>query len=252
MKTRYSSLISGIIPFAVFIAVRYATSSAASLILVALGVGEVNAVMLASIAANAVCFLAAAAEMKLTGLRFCDISECRQPASIILCCVIFSAGAFFVLQYAGTEFLRLCGVTESDSFQKLLGSSIVLTAISSLTAPFGEELFFRGLMLKKFGEGFGKFFSAAAVTVLFALVHSDNMKFYAAIFSITLIALMYVFKDIRLCIIFHLTANLMSVVFYFIPLPFYATRTYLYALAGLFIAVAAFALMRGLAKKIKL
>ncbi len=252
------------VPFWIFLGVQLAVSFAAGIVIAIISVASGNfdpsntesiisnsALLWISLIANIVCFIAMFIEMKCSKLNFGDFRKVRQNGKTIALTVLFTAGVFFVLQFANGVFLTLIGVTEADSTQEMLSESIVFTALIALTAPFCEELCFRGLMVKGFEKRFPKWFSITAVTVLFMLLHSANMKPYALLFGLTLMLLLYKFGDWLLCLIFHFIANGMSCLLTLVPEDIINLDWFMPICAGvgLVVAAAAFFLMTKTAVK---
>lgn len=216
------------IPYWIFVGIQLAVSTVGTIILTFIEIAKAapsgnidpndltesilssQSVLIISVVANIACIAAALIEFKVRKLKFKDISPVNQNKKVYIFAFVFTIGAFFVLQTANAAFLGIMGVTEADSTQEMLASSTLFTFIIALTAPFSEELVFRGLMVKTFGTYFSTPFSVIAITAAFMVLHSSNMKCYALLFGLVLMFLRYKFGDWKLCLVFHFTANLMS------------------------------------------
>lgn len=199
-----------------------------------------NELLIISVIVNAVCFIGGIAEMKISKINFSAFRPIKQNGKTALLTFVFTIGMFFVLQEINSLFLQLVNISEADPFQDLLSGSLVLTFLISLSAPFVEELVFRGLMVHEFNKRFPAWFSISAITIVFMLMHSTNMKCYALLFGLTLMLIRYKFGDTLLCFIFHFTANLLSCLLIVFSENITDTVFYITVGSGFVVAVLAF------------
>lgn len=244
------------IPFWIYLAVQFVVSFAGSIIAsVAAVIGgtfdpqDPNSILSGealcwiSLAATVLAFVAAVIEMKLSKVKLDDFRPVKQNGKVYGLMVLFTAGAFFVLQVANALFLNLIGVTEADSTQEMLSTSGFFMAAIALSAPFVEELVFRGLMVKGFEKYFPKWFTVVGVTFLFFIMHSANMKCYALLFGLVLMLILYKTGDWLLCLMFHFIGNGMSCLVTLLPEENAEMIMYIGAGVGLVVAVVAFMLI---------
>lgn len=244
------------IPFWIYLGVQFAVSIAGSIIasVVAIVSGSFDpqdpttiisgeALCWISIAATVLAFVVAVIEMKISKVKLDDFRPVKQNGKVYGLMVLFTAGAFFVLQVANALFLNLIGVTEADSTQEMLSESTFFLVAIALSAPFLEELVFRGLMVKGFEKYFPKWFTVVGVTFLFFIVHSANMKCYALLFGLVLMLILYKTGDWLLCLMFHFIGNGMSCLVTFLPEENADKIMYVGAGIGLVVAVVSFMLI---------
>lgn len=244
------------IPFWIYLGVQMAVSFAGSIIAsVAAIVGGTydpldptsiissEALFWISIAATVLAFVVAVIEMKISKVKLDDFRPVKQNGKVYVLTVLFTAGAFFVLQVANALFLNIIGVTEADSTQEMLSESTFFLVAIALSAPFLEELVFRGLMAHEFDKYFPKWFTVVGVTFLFFIMHSANMKLYALLFGLVLMLIRYKTGDWLLCLMFHFIGNGMSCLVTLIPEESADTIMYTCAGIGLVVAVVSFILM---------
>ena len=223
--------------------------------------GEVAALsstdtIIAGIVSNIAAFIAVIIEMKITHTDFKDISPEKSDLFTYIMTIVFSFGMFFVLQALTKLFLKIIGVTEADNLQNMLTDApFYLSVLLALSAPFIEELVFRGMLVHELEKrNFSIPFTVISVSVLFLLLHSVNMMFYAFLFSLVLLLIRYKLKNLILCFTFHFICNGMSCLTLIIP-DKYSDKKYLYiaAIIGLFVAAASFyALLRHKSKSNKI
>lgn len=152
--------------------------------------------------------------MLISRTKMSDMSPVRQSGKVYGLTVLFTIGSFFVLQLINSLSLSLMGITETDSTQDLLAQSVPFMFFTALFAPFVEELIFRGLLVTFFKKrGFSNWFTIAAITLVFGLIHSQNMMIYALCFGLVLMGIRFVTGDWKLCIVLHFIGNLMSCLF---------------------------------------
>ena len=170
--------------------------------------------MMTSIVAQIAAFVGGILTMLISKTKMSDMSPVQQNGKVYGITVLFTIGAFFVLQLINSLSLSLMGVTEADSTQELLSQSTAFMFFTALFAPFVEELIFRGLLVTFFKKrGFSNWFTIVAVTAVFALIHSQNMMIYAFVFGLVLMGIRFVTGDWKLCVVFHFVGNLMSCLF---------------------------------------
>lgn len=159
-------------------------------------------------------FIGGILTMLISRTKMSDMSPVRQSGKVYGLTVLFTIGSFFVLQLINSLSLSLMGVTETDSTQDLLAQSVPFMFFTALFAPFVEELIFRGLLVTFFKKrGFSNWFTIAAITLVFGLIHSQNMMIYALCFGLVLMGIRFVTGDWKLCVVFHFIGNLMSCLF---------------------------------------
>lgn len=167
--------------------------------------------MLISVVSQVAAFIGGIITMLASKTKMRDMSPVQQDKKVYGITIIFTIGAFFVLQLINSLTLMILGVTEADPTQELLSQSTVFMFFTALFAPFVEELIFRGLLVTFFKKrGFSNWFTIVAVTIVFALIHSQNMMMYALVFGLVLMGIRFVTGDWKLCVVFHFVGNLMS------------------------------------------
>lgn len=167
--------------------------------------------MTVSVASQIVAFIAGIITMLAAKVKMSEMSPKQQNKKVYGLTIIFTIGSFFVLQLINSLTLSILGVTEVDSTQELLSQSRFFMFFTALFAPFAEELIFRGLLVTFFKRrGFSNWFTITAITLTFALLHSQNMMVYALVFGLVLMAVRFITGDWKLCILFHFIGNLMS------------------------------------------
>lgn len=129
--------------------------------------------------------------------------------------LLIIAGAVLISQ-AFTWAMNLAGITQTFSNEAqeslMAGALVVQIAGFGFIAPITEELIFRGLLygrMKSFLKGYQAILLSAAI---FALYHGNMVQIIYA-FPMGLI-LIYVYKkwgDLKAPIVFHMAANLISV-----------------------------------------
>lgn len=170
-----------------------------------------EALMLISVVSQVAAFIGGIITMLASKTKMRDMSPVQQDKKVYGITIIFTIGAFFVLQLINSLTLMILGVTEADPTQELLSQSTVFMFFTALFAPFVEELIFRGLLVTFFKKrGFSNWFTIVAVTIVFALIHSQNMMMYALVFGLVLMGIRFVTGDWKLCVVFHFVGNLMS------------------------------------------
>ena len=159
-------------------------------------------------------FIGGILTMLISRTKMSDMSPVKQSGKVYGLTVLFTIGSFFVLQLINSLSLSLMGITETDSTQDLLAQSVPFMFFTALFAPFVEELIFRGLLVTFFKKrGFSNWFTIAAITLVFGLIHSQNMMIYALCFGLVLMGIRFVTGDWKLCVVFHFIGNLMSCLF---------------------------------------
>lgn len=209
------------IPFWIYYAAQIVTSVVMSIVMsikyVAAGNDpmlltlDADFLMITSAAAQIVAFIAGIITMLAAKVKMSEMSPKQQNKKVFCLTIIFTIGSFFVLQLINALTLAIFGVTEADSTQELLSQSIPFMFFTALFAPFVEELIFRGLLVTFFKrKGFSNWFTITAITLTFALIHSQNMMVYAFVFGLVLMAIRFITGDWKLCVVFHFIGNLMS------------------------------------------
>lgn len=207
------------IPFWIYFGVQIVSGMIAGVVIAvkAAMAGEVpditsaGSMMMITVVSQIAAFIGAILTMIISKTKMSDMSPVRQNKKVYGMTVIFTIGAFFVLQLINSLTLGLLGVTESDSTQQLLMQSVPFMFFTALFAPFVEELIFRGLLVTFFKKrGFSDWFTIAAITIVFAAIHSQNMMMYALVFGLVLMGIRFVTGDWKLCVVFHFIGNLMS------------------------------------------
>lgn len=167
--------------------------------------------MVISVVGQIAAFIGGILTMLISRTKMSDMSPVRQSGKVYGLTVLFTIGSFFVLQLINSLSLSLRGITETDSTQDLLAQSVPFMFFTALFAPFVEELIFRGLLVTFFkNRGFSNWFTIAAITLTFGLIHSQNMMIYALVFGLVLMGIRFVTGDWKLCVVFHFIGNLMS------------------------------------------
>lgn len=167
--------------------------------------------MVISVVGQIAAFIGGILTMLISRTKMSDMSPVRQSGKVYGLTVLFTIGSFFVLQLINSISLSLMGITETDSTQDLLAQSVPFMFFTALFAPFVEELIFRGLLVTFFkNRGFSNWFTIAAITLTFGLIHSQNMMIYALVFGLVLMGIRFVTGDWKLCVVFHFIGNLMS------------------------------------------
>lgn len=210
------------VPFWVYYAVQIFASIVLLIVLAAKSVaaGETfditsaDSLMIISVVGQIAAFIGGILTMLISKTKMSDMSPVRQSGKVYGLTVLFTIGSFFVLQLINSISLSLMGITETDSTQDLLAQSVPFMFFTALFAPFVEELIFRGLLVTFFkNRGFSNWFTIAAITLVFGLIHSQNMMIYALVFGLVLMGIRFVTGDWKLCVVFHFIGNLMSCLF---------------------------------------
>ncbi len=210
------------VPFWVYYAVQIFASIVLLIVLAvkSIAAGETfditnaNSLMIISVVSQITAFIGGILTMLISRTKMSDMSPVKQSGKVYGLTVLFTIGSFFVLQLINSLSLSLMGVTETDSTQDLLAQSVPFMFFTALFAPFVEELIFRGLLVTFFKKrGFSNWFTIAAITLVFGLIHSQNMMIYALCFGLVLMGIRFVTGDWKLCVVFHFIGNLMSCLF---------------------------------------
>lgn len=210
------------VPFWVYYAVQIFASIVIGIVLAvkSAAAGEVpnlmsaDSLMVISVVGQISAFIGGILTMLISKTKMSDMSPVRQSGKVYGLTVLFTIGSFFVLQLINSISLSLMGITETDSTQDLLAQSVPFMFFTALFAPFVEELIFRGLLVTFFkNRGFSNWFTIAAITLTFGLIHSQNMMIYALVFGLVLMGIRFVTGDWKLCVVFHFIGNLMSCLF---------------------------------------
>ena len=210
------------VPFWVYYAVQIFASIVIGIVLAvkSAAAGEVpnlmsaDSLMVISVVGQISAFIGGILTMLISKTKMSDMSPVRQSGKVYGLTVLFTIGSFFVLQLINSLSLSLRGITETDSTQDLLAQSVPFMFFTALFAPFVEELIFRGLLVTFFkNRGFSNWFTIAAITLTFGLIHSQNMMIYALVFGLVLMGIRFVTGDWKLCVVFHFIGNLMSCLF---------------------------------------
>lgn len=210
------------VPFWVYYAVQIFASIVIGIVLAvkSAAAGEVpnlmsaDSLMVISVVGQIAAFIGGILTMLISRMKMSDMSPVRQSGKVYGLTVLFTIGSFFVLQLINSISLSLMGITETDSTQDLLAQSVPFMFFTALFAPFVEELIFRGLLVTFFKKrGFSNWFTIAAITLVFGLIHSQNMMIYALVFGLVLMGIRFVTGDWKLCVVFHFIGNLMSCLF---------------------------------------
>lgn len=210
------------VPFWVYYAVQIFASIVIGIVLavksVAAGetfdITSADSLMIISVVGQIAAFIGGILTMLISKTKMSDMSPVKQSGKVYGLTVLFTIGSFFVLQLINSLSLSLMGITETDSTQDLLAQSVPFMFFTALFAPFVEELIFRGLLVTFFkNRGFSNWFTIAAITLVFGLIHSQNMMIYALVFGLVLMGIRFVTGDWKLCVVFHFIGNLMSCLF---------------------------------------
>lgn len=210
------------VPFWVYYAVQIFASIVIGIVLavksVAAGetfdITSADSLMIISVVGQIAAFIGGILTMLISRTKMSDMSPVKQSGKVYGLTVMFTIGSFFVLQLINSLSLSLMGVTETDSTQDLLAQSVPFMFFTALFAPFVEELIFRGLLVTFFKKrGFSNWFTIAAITLVFGLIHSQNMMIYALCFGLVLMGIRFVTGDWKLCVVFHFIGNLISCLF---------------------------------------
>ncbi|MGN0553482.1 MAG: lysostaphin resistance A-like protein [Oscillospiraceae bacterium] len=208
------------VPFWIYLGIQFLAGVVLGIVLMvkAVASGEnapdmtsASSLMTVSVVSQIAAFIGGVITMLVSKTKMRDMSPVQQDKKVYGLTVIFTMGAFFVLQLINSLMLSVFGVTEMDSTQELLMQSIPFMFFTALFAAFVEELLFRGLLVTFFKKrGFSDWFTITAITITFALIHSTNMIVYALVFGLVLMGIRYVTGDWKLCVVFHFVGNLMS------------------------------------------
>lgn len=80
-----------------------------------------------------------------------------------------------------------------------------------ILAPITEELLFRGIIYQCMITNVGKIIAAIISLIFFAVMHGNLLQgIYAALMTVIIICLYERFKSLNVCILFHMSANLLS------------------------------------------
>lgn len=115
--------------------------------------------------------------------------------------------------------------------QRLTGGShgigyVIIAVCTVVGAPFFEELFFRGLLLRSLGRLFGDFgrwvgpaLAIIITGVLFGLAHAESLQLLGlAVFGVVLSLVSYLTGRLGMNMVAHATFNLMAVAALVVPL----------------------------------
>lgn len=137
-------------------------------------------------------------------------------------CWIFPAAFFsgLLASCAGSFLMQISGITEffSNRVQEELFSGDILVQILGLgiAVPVAEELLYRGLVYHRLLEFLPKKGALAVAILLFALSHGNMIQF---IYALPMACLLHWFYEkagfLKVPILFHMGANLISVVLQF-------------------------------------
>ncbi len=84
-----------------------------------------------------------------------------------------------------------------------------------LITPFLEELFFRGVIQKKFNKHFNWYIAIILTSLLFPLIHSNfDQYFFYFLFSIFSGYLFYKFNSLKASFLFHAFSNILASIIY--------------------------------------
>lgn len=210
------------VPFWVYYAIQIFASIVLLIVLAmkSIAAGETfditsaDSLMIIAVVSQIAAFVGGILTMLISRTKMSDMSPVKQSGKVYGLTVLFTIGSFFVLQLINSLSLSLMGITETDSMQDLLAQSVPFMFFTALFAPFVEELIFRGLLVTFFKKrGFSNWFTIAAITLTFGLIHSQNMMIYALCFGLVLMGIRFVTGDWKLCVVFHFIGNLMSCLF---------------------------------------
>lgn len=210
------------VPFWVYYAIQIFASIVLLIVLAvkSIAAGETfditsaDSLMIIAVVSQIAAFVGGILTMLISRTKRSDMSPVKQSGKVYGLTVLFTIGSFFVLQLINSLSLSLMGITETDSTQDLLAQSVPFMFFTALFAPFVEELIFRGLLVTFFKKrGFSNWFTIAAITLTFGLIHSQNMMIYALCFGLVLMGIRFVTGDWKLCVVFHFIGNLMSCLF---------------------------------------
>jgi len=122
-------------------------------------------------------------------------------------------GGFFVIAALVGSFIQ----EQDNDLLRILRSSLaavyIVAFVATFTAPFVEEVIYRGILYSAFQRAMGVPAAFVLVTFLFALVHVPQyLPSYSTIFLLTLLSLMLTFIRVRSgnllpCIIMHTIFN---------------------------------------------
>ena len=210
------------VPFWVYYAIQIFVSIVLLIVLAvkSIAAGETfditsaDSLMIIAVVSQIAAFVGGILTMLISKTKMSDMSPVKQNGKVYGLTILFTIGSFFVLQLINSLSLSLMGITETDSTQDLLAQSVPFMFFTALFAPFVEELIFRGLLVTFFKKrGFSNWFTIAAITLAFGLIHSQNMMIYALCFGLVLMGIRFVTGDWKLCVVFHFIGNLMSCLF---------------------------------------
>ena len=210
------------VPFWVYYAIQIFVSIVLLIVLAvkSIAAGETfditsaDSLMIIAVVSQIAAFVGGILTMLISRTKMSDMSPVKQSGKVYGLTVLFTIGSFFVLQLINSLSLSLMGITETDFTQDLLAQSVPFMFFTALFAPFVEELIFRGLLVTFFKKrGFSNWFTIAAITLAFGLIHSQNMMIYALCFGLVLMGIRFVTGDWKLCVVLHFIGNLMSCLF---------------------------------------
>lgn len=178
-------------------------------------------------------------EMKLQRLDLKAISPQKQNGRVYIMTFFFAVGAFFAFSLLNSLLLRITGVTADEASEQMSYSLFVIRLLIVLTSGLGEELLYRGIMVKTFERYFSPVFSAVVITLPFTLLHSENRILYLLLLGVSLMFIRYKFGDLRLCLMVNLTAGILVFMTELIDSSLYGTVMTVGGVIGIFISAAA-------------
>lgn len=255
---KIGSFFAAAVPFIVYITVQLVTVTLGVILVVAgemMSSSELSGTishksnMAITVAVNLICLIAALWEMKIHRFGFKDISPVVQNKKVYIFAAFFAFGASLVFKFVSSLFMRE-GVTGLEG--EITSGTEFLTFIAYLTAPFMDELFFRGMLVKTFEKRFPVWFGAAAVTVFSVfsvLLETDYYKCFGIMLVLTVIFIRYKFGDLRLCLLVHIILTAMFVTISLIKTASYGEFINIGIVVGAVIAATAMFFMLKYASK---
>lgn len=208
-----------------------------------------TAMIAVNAAINIASVIAVFVEMKLRGYKVRDISPVKQNHKMYLLAAAFALAAYFVMRFLNLMFLQITGIPSTEVTEQLTGAALANTVTNMLMLPFVDELIYRGLTVKTFENKFPVWFSAAAITLIYGVLCSNENRLYTLLLGSVLIFIRYKFGDIKLCLLCHFIINLTYCLTRFADKSVYVTLINIGSAVGIVIAAVTMFLMLKFASK---
>jgi membrane protease YdiL (CAAX protease family) len=133
------------------------------------------------------------------------------PINIVPILMLISAGSVFImvpLSYVAPGFVERFFLTPSDAFVARTGVQLaLLLVVGAVFAPIAEEVFFRGILMQRWGRRWGTLTGVLASSAVFGLLHQEWIgRFVAGVF---LAALYLRTRRLWVPIVVHALTNLL-------------------------------------------